>query len=202
MFVFLDLRLIHKFDWAQNLWIPWKHICLGVCRISFRSEFIWFSFTYKNRYSCCWNQHLFATQFWINSNISKSWDHWFADMILVWALSLSRLKWSAQIQFLVTNFDRLPFTPPMVASPVIQLVSDPIKDFSSLIGSKSMKATLNVVSASHRSSTGPTNHTGRFTCLRFPNYWVSSLENLARCCVQCCKWTNHSNSSGVSWFEQ
>jgi hypothetical protein len=43
-------------------------------------------------------------------NISKSWDHWFSNMILLWALSSSRLKWCAQIQFLAAKFDWLPFT--------------------------------------------------------------------------------------------
>jgi hypothetical protein len=58
-------------------------------------------------------------------------------------------------------------SPPLVASPVLQLVSKPVMDFPSLISSKSMKATWNVVLASHRSLTRRTTHIGRFTCPRF-----------------------------------
>jgi hypothetical protein len=55
LFVFLDLRLIHMSDWAQNLWIPWKHIFTGVYKISSQSEFAFFSFASENRISCYWN---------------------------------------------------------------------------------------------------------------------------------------------------
>ena len=51
--------------------------------------------------------------------------------------------------------------PPLFASPVLQLVSKPIKDFHTLIGLKSMKATWNEVLANLRSSMGQNTHTGR-----------------------------------------
>jgi hypothetical protein len=38
------------------------------------------------------------------SNILKSWDHWFANTVLVGALYLSQLKWSVQFQFLAAKF--------------------------------------------------------------------------------------------------
>jgi hypothetical protein len=60
-----------------------------------------------------------------------------------------------------------PIHPPLVASPVLQLVSKLVKDFPSLISLKSTKATRNVVLASHCSSIGPTTHIGRFACLCF-----------------------------------
>jgi hypothetical protein len=44
------------------------------------------------------------------------------------------------------------------------LVSEPVNNILSLIRSKSMKATWNVVLASHRSSMGQTTRTGRFVC--------------------------------------
>jgi hypothetical protein len=59
------------------------------------------------------------------------------------------------------KIDYISFTP-LIASPVLQLVSEPVKNFSSLIGLKSTKETWNVVLASHRSSMGATIHTGRF----------------------------------------
>jgi hypothetical protein len=51
--VFLNLRLIHKSDRSQNLWRPWKHISLGVCKISSQLEFVCLSFTFENIISCC-----------------------------------------------------------------------------------------------------------------------------------------------------
>jgi hypothetical protein len=60
-----------------------------------------------------------------------------------------------------------PLSPPLVTSLVIQLVLEPVKDFLSLIDSKTLKATRNVVLASHRSLMGQTTHTGRFACLCF-----------------------------------
>jgi hypothetical protein len=70
MFVSLDLQLIHKYNWAKNLWRPWKHIFLVVCKISFQLEFIWLSFASENRIFSYWNQHLFTTRFWTDSDFS------------------------------------------------------------------------------------------------------------------------------------
>jgi hypothetical protein len=55
-------------------------------------------------------------------------------------------------------------SPPLDASLVLQLLLELVKDLRSLIGSKSTKATWNVVLGSHRSSMGKTTHTGRSAC--------------------------------------
>jgi hypothetical protein len=68
--VFLNLRLIHRFDWAQNLWRPWKYIFSGVYKISYWSEFGWFSCGSKNRISYCWKQYMLAILFWTVSDVS------------------------------------------------------------------------------------------------------------------------------------
>jgi hypothetical protein len=53
LFVFSDLRLIHKLNWAQNLWRSWKLICPDMCKISSQLEFVCFNFISGNRISCC-----------------------------------------------------------------------------------------------------------------------------------------------------
>ena len=60
-----------------------------------------------------------------------------------------------------------PIQPPFWSLfPVLQLVSEPVKDHSSLIGPWSMKATWSVVPANRRSSMEQTTPTGRSACLR------------------------------------
>ena len=47
----LKIRLSSKFmDTLEN-------ICQDLCKISPQSEFVWFSFAFKNWISSCWNQH-------------------------------------------------------------------------------------------------------------------------------------------------
>jgi hypothetical protein len=117
MFVFSDMWLIQKSDRAQNLWRPWKHICIGVCKISLQSEFIWFIFRFKNRILCCWNQHLFATRFWTDSEFLVSdlrsicfaslvcvsgtcWNHEITgSLIWFWFEHFLHLNWSEVLNF-------------------------------------------------------------------------------------------------------
>jgi hypothetical protein len=62
--VFLNLRVIHKSDWPQNMGRFWKCICSGVYKISSQSKFVWFSFEFKNRILYCWKHHLLTIPFW------------------------------------------------------------------------------------------------------------------------------------------
>jgi hypothetical protein len=55
-------------------------------------------------------------------------------------------------------------SPPLVASPVVQLVSEPVKDLSTLISFRSIKATWNEVLAKLCSSVGQTTYTRRSAC--------------------------------------
>jgi hypothetical protein len=89
-------------------------------------------------------------------------------------------------------------SPSLVASPVLQLVSELVKDFPFLIGSKSTKATWNVVLASHHSLMGQTTHTEDLHVCISLEYWVSSLGDLPRCCLRCCECLDHSNLDGIS----
>jgi hypothetical protein len=57
-----------------------------------------------------------------------------------------------------------PICPAMATSSVHQLVSEPIKDFLTLIGLKSTKATWNKVLANLHSLMGQTTHTVRCAC--------------------------------------
>jgi hypothetical protein len=57
-----------------------------------------------------------------------------------------------------------PPPPPLLASPVLQLLSEPVKDSITLISLKSTKATWNVMLASHCSSMGRTTCTRRSIC--------------------------------------
>ena len=58
----------------------------------------------------------------------------------------------------------VPHSPPLVASPILQLVSKPVKDFLTRIGLKSTKATWNMVLASHHCLMGRTTHIVRSAC--------------------------------------
>jgi hypothetical protein len=64
----------------------------------------------------------------------------------------------------VENFVVAPIQPPIDASPVLQLVSKPVKDFLTLISLKSTKVTWNVVLVNNRSSMGLITRTGRSAC--------------------------------------
>jgi hypothetical protein len=150
--------VIHKSDWAQNLGRSCKGICSGVCKISYQSEFVWFSFEIKNKFSYCWKQHLLTILYWtvldflvfdlrsicfaglmwvlgtfFNHEISRS-------LMCLWFVHLLHLNWSKVLIFRLFG-DKNPIgshsPPPLVALPVLQLVSEPVKDFPSLIGSKS-----------------------------------------------------------------
>jgi hypothetical protein len=72
--------------------------------------------------------------------------------------------WDQSHMLASCEFLLAPIHPPLVASPVLQLVWEPVKDFLSLIYSKFMKATWNVVLTRHHSSMGPTTHSGRSIC--------------------------------------
>jgi hypothetical protein len=80
-----------------------------------------------------------------------------------------------------------PITSPLVASPVLQLVSEPVKDFLTLIGIKSTKATWNEVLANLHSLIERTTHTEDPHVDISLEYWVPRLQGLSRCCVRCCE---------------
>jgi hypothetical protein len=129
--VFLNLRVIHKSDWAQNLESSWKRICSGVCKISSQSEFVWFSFEFKNRISYCWKQHLLTILYWtvLDFLVSDLQSVCFAGLMWVlgtfcnheitsslmclWFKHLLHLNWSEVLIFSVwrEKSDWLPFTP-------------------------------------------------------------------------------------------
>ena len=62
--IFLNMRVIHKSDWAQNLGRPWKRICFGVCKIYLNQSSFGSVFEFKSRILYCWKQHLLRILYW------------------------------------------------------------------------------------------------------------------------------------------
>jgi hypothetical protein len=86
-----------------------------------------FSFASKNRNSCCWNQHLFTTRFWTDSDFSMFdlWSTCFAGLVWVlwtfwndeittgmlmwfWFECLLHFNWSEMLFLVFDNFIWLP----------------------------------------------------------------------------------------------
>jgi hypothetical protein len=77
--------------------------------------------------------------------IKRQWFDQHSDLVLCEPLEASgRDRYQSHNVVLASQeFLVAPIYPPLVASPVLQFISKPVKDFLSLIGLKSTKATWN-----------------------------------------------------------
>jgi hypothetical protein len=130
LFVFSDLRLNYKPVWVQILWTPWKLtfprcVKFQINQSSFgsvshsKTKFRAIENNTRKQYSFGLIQ-TFSVYFAICSfywsrvssrNIFQTWDHWWVDLYLVWAISYSPLKLSTHVSILRNKIWLAPINP-------------------------------------------------------------------------------------------